>query len=294
VPWPSRDDISDWIARALAERDDAVRAEWNRMRIEPEKWSCSPYADDRGGFWAVAVDGERVLWFNDNEDGFNWSRYTARGRIDEYWCNQTEFAEILEEIAQRISASRRGSLREDGIPAAIAGPGTIEFRQTTYWDVRASVGSAYRIHFRDKAEFAFDRVDYPSIELEAQHPLLVQYEAPWRSLYVFGKPENPPEVAQAIERAIQAASASWRSLRDYECSIDSVAGLLRAGHGMLMHAPEPICNVASRILEPAGVQCSILGGAPARPGKRVAVLGRSYVVASGFAFERLGDTKDAP
>ena len=77
MPWPSRDDISDWIARALAERDDAVRAEWNRMRIEPEKWSCSPYADDRGGFWAVAVDGERVLWFNDNEDGFNWSRYTC-------------------------------------------------------------------------------------------------------------------------------------------------------------------------------------------------------------------------
>jgi hypothetical protein len=197
--------------------------------------------------------------------------------------------DISDWIAQRISASRRGSLREDGIPAAIAGPGTIEFRQTTYWDVRASVGSAYRIHFRDKAEFAFDRVDYPSIELEAQHPLLVQYEAPWRSLYVFGKPENPPEVAQAIERAIQAASASWRSLRDYECSIDSVAGLLRAGHGMLMHAPEPICNVASRILEPAGVQCSILGGAPARPGKRVVVLGRSYVVASGFAFEHLDE-----
>jgi hypothetical protein len=64
------------------------------------KWRCSPFGDDSGGFWAVAVDGERVLWFNDIEDGFNWSRCTVRGRIDEYLCDQREFGPILETIAQ--------------------------------------------------------------------------------------------------------------------------------------------------------------------------------------------------
>lgn len=136
----------------------------------------------------------------------------------------------------------------------------------------------------------FVSVEYPTIELAAVHPLLVQYETPWRSLYVLGTPESPADVARAIERAIQAGSESWRSLRNYGCSTESVTRLLRSGHGLLMHAPEPVCVVASRILEPAGVRCSILGSAPARPGRRVVVLGRSYVVASGFALERLGDT----
>lgn len=28
------------------------------------------------------------LWFNDIEDGFNRSKYSDFGKIDEYWCNQ--------------------------------------------------------------------------------------------------------------------------------------------------------------------------------------------------------------
>ena len=63
---------------------------WEAIRIPPEKWEQLPYGRDGGGFWVVAVIGRTVIWYNDIEDGFNRSRYTVHGRIDDYWCNQDE------------------------------------------------------------------------------------------------------------------------------------------------------------------------------------------------------------
>jgi hypothetical protein len=273
------------IANALVEYDDAVRSRWETIRIEPEKWSCTPWGDKTGGFWAVALDGGQVLWFNDIEDGFNWSRYSTRGTIDEYFSNQDAFAMILERIAQQNSERTRARLREGDVPIELAGPGTIGARQTTYWDVRARSELAYRIHFRDKAELAFAGAEYPSIEILDRHPLLLQYDTPKRSLYFSGTPLQGRNVVEAIERAIRAESSSWRGLHEYAGTTDALVRLLGAGHGMLMSAPEPVGNAAARVLEEHGVQCSILGHAPPRPGMRVLLLGRSYVVAAGFAFE---------
>jgi hypothetical protein len=278
------------IANALAEYDDAVRSEWERIRIEPEKWRCSPWGDETGGFWAVAIDGARVLWFNDIEEGFNWSRYSTRGAIGEYLCDQTEFVAILEQIAQQNSERTRARLLEGDVPSEVAGPGMIEGRQTTYWEVRSRAGARYRIHFRDKAEVAFAGADYPSIEISDRHPLLVQYDAPQRSLYFTGTPLRTRSVAEEIDRAIRADSSSWRGLKEYAGSNEAVQRLLGAGHGMLMGAPEPVCAVAARVLEASGVRCSIVGRGHTRPGMRALVLGRSYVVASGFAFEQLPST----
>jgi hypothetical protein len=285
---PSREELDSVIASALAQYDDDVRAEWDRIHVEPQKWRCSPWGDEAGGFWAVAVDDDQVLWFNDIEEGFNWSRYTSHGTIDEYLCNQTEFIEILEQIAQRNGERARAQLREAGVPPEIAGPGTIEVRQTTYWDIRSKSGLRYRIHLRDKVEFAFSDAAYPSIELIDRHPLLVQYDAPYRSLYFSGAPQRPRSIAEMIDRSIRADSESWRGLGDYAGNIEAVERLLRAGHGMLMTAPEPVCAVAVRVLEADGVLCSVLGNARPHPGKRLVLLGASYVIAGGFAFENRG------
>jgi len=279
------------IAKALAEYDAAVRSEWNRIRIEPQKWSCSPWADETDGFWAVATDGDQVLWFNDIEEGFNWSRFSSHGTIDDYFCNQDELTVILERIAQQNSERARARLHETAIPTEIEHRGLIATRQTTYWEVVSQLGARYRIHFRDKAELAFANAEYPSIVLHERHPLLVQYDTPTRSVYFSGTPIRPRSVAEDLDRAIKADSASWRGLHEYAGSVDAVERQLRAGHGMLMNAPEPVCSVVARVLEAEGVQCSILGRAPARSGLRVLLLGRSYVIAAGFAFEHHDDRK---
>ena len=270
------------IASALATYDDAVRAEWARIRIEPATWRCSPHSE----FWAVAVAEDRVLWFNDIEEGFNWSHFSTPGTIDEYLTNQTELTDILERFAQAISDATRASLGESDVPAAIAGPGTIVRRQTPYWDVRSANDASYRIHFRDKIEMVFAGADYASIEVAARHPLLVQYDEPMRSLYFTGAPRKPTLVAEHLERVIRDQSSAWRGLVDYTGTVETVARQLEAGRGMLMRAPASVSAAVAAVLESEGVQTSVLDGAPARPGKQTLVLGRSYVIASAFAFEQ--------
>jgi hypothetical protein len=287
----TRAELDAIIANALAEYDADVRAEWERIRIEPEKWRCSPWADATDGFWAVAIDNGRVLWLNDIEEGFNWSLFRDRGTIDEYLCNQTELVTIFERIAQQNNKRARARLREGGVPTELEGSGTIEVRQTTYWELRSRAGARYRIHFRDKAEVAFAGPEYSSIAIHDRHPLLVQYDSPNRTLYFHGTPVRPRSVAEDVERAIRADSASWRGLHEYAGRIEAVEHLLRASHGKLMDAPEPVCDVAARVLESQGVECSILGHAPARPGMRVLLLDRSYCIAAGFALEDRSDPK---
>jgi hypothetical protein len=76
---------------------------WEAIRIEPQKWASHPYGDLGGGFWAVALLGQTVVWFNDIEDGFNRSHYATNGIIGAYWCNQTQLEWVLEGLLESIS-----------------------------------------------------------------------------------------------------------------------------------------------------------------------------------------------
>jgi hypothetical protein len=91
------DTLSDMIDRDLAECSEAQRAFFHSVAIEPQKWRQTPYGDEGGGFWAVAICGNRVLWFNDIEGGFNVSTFAVPGEIPggEYWCNQDPLAWAL-------------------------------------------------------------------------------------------------------------------------------------------------------------------------------------------------------
>jgi hypothetical protein len=78
------------IAQGAARMDPRARRLWDAIRIDPEKWQLPPYGDAGHGFWVVALIGQSVIWYNDVEEGFNRSRYTAYGTIGDYWCNQDE------------------------------------------------------------------------------------------------------------------------------------------------------------------------------------------------------------
>ena len=75
---------------------------WNGIEVEPVKWQQRPYGDQGGGFWVVNVVGRTVIWYNDIEEGFNRSTYTAPGVIDEYWCNQDELETAVQCIVNSI------------------------------------------------------------------------------------------------------------------------------------------------------------------------------------------------
>ena len=83
-------DLESMLSRDLADCSEEQRAFFARASVAPTKWRLSPWGDEGGGFWVVAVHGSRALWFNDIEYGFNVSEFEIRGEIpgDEYWCNQ--------------------------------------------------------------------------------------------------------------------------------------------------------------------------------------------------------------
>lgn len=273
------------IESGLAEHGDA-RAAWARIRIEPERWRCSPWGDDGGGFWAVAEDGDQVLWFNDIEGGFNWSRFSERGTIGEYGCNQDSFEDVLAPMARAHRDQLFARLPEGDPPPGLAGPGTIVRRQTTYWEARAATGALYRAHFRDKAEATVVAPEYAGVELLSRHPLLVDHTESWQSVYFRGTPLHPRALADRLGAVVQAASDGWRDLSTYAGRPHDVERFLRAGYGCLMRAPRSVCAVVAAALEDAGISTSILADARAPQALRVLLFGRSYVIANRFVFER--------
>ena len=87
--------------------DDALSPSEKKLfgaaKIGPEKWALHPWGDEGGGFWVVALIGRNVLWFNDIEHGYNLSRYSEYGRIDEYWCNQESLSDAIRRMASVTS-----------------------------------------------------------------------------------------------------------------------------------------------------------------------------------------------
>jgi hypothetical protein len=106
VSWESISlgELQQLVSKGLQDCSDEGREFFARVRIPFSKWRLSPRGDKGGGFWAVAVHKDRVLWFNDIEEGFNVSTFTLRGEIpkDQYWCNQDSLAWALPRLEQDV------------------------------------------------------------------------------------------------------------------------------------------------------------------------------------------------
>ena len=93
----TREALQARIDFGLDSGDECARAFFHEIAREPVKWKLHPWGDAGGGFWVVAVLDQRVVWFNDIEDGFNISTFKEEGviRRDEYWCNQDELHGVI-------------------------------------------------------------------------------------------------------------------------------------------------------------------------------------------------------
>lgn len=102
----SREALLKRVAQGVARMSPDQLRLWNVIRIEAQKWQQEPYGREGNGFWVVALIGKTVIWYNDLEDGFNRSRYSSYGVIDDYWCNHDEL-EVT--VSYLIAAIERGS-----------------------------------------------------------------------------------------------------------------------------------------------------------------------------------------
>lgn len=281
-------ELAELIASGLAEADDSVREAWERIRIEPQKWRCSPWGDDGGGFFVVAVSGDSVIWFNDIEGGFNTCSFRGRGIIDDYRSNQSDFADVLNALPQAVTAEAFARERPASeVPKEAGGAGRIVARRTTYWVLQPDRGAQLRVHFSGKREARCVAPVYEAVELFDDHPVLQEYEADWSSLFVSDVRAAPADIFERIAASVEAATHGWRGLAEY--ARDShIREVLRVGHGLLMRGPSEVVRGVAEVLTGAGVTQSVVGEWRARGGAMrplVLLLGRNFIVAESFRFE---------
>jgi hypothetical protein len=79
---------------------------WEYIKIKPEKWQEKTMGGEGGGFWAVAILGKTVIYYNDIEGGYNLSNFTHFGEIDDYCCSQSELHEMIQSIFNEIEKQK--------------------------------------------------------------------------------------------------------------------------------------------------------------------------------------------
>jgi hypothetical protein len=91
------DELQLVVERDLARCSSDLSDFFTSIAFTPLRWRLSPWGDRDGGVWAIAKAGDRVVWYNDIEGGFNVSRFVTNGEIpaDEYWCNQDDLCLAL-------------------------------------------------------------------------------------------------------------------------------------------------------------------------------------------------------
>lgn len=118
----SESDLWDLI-NAGEKRMDAQQARlWEVIRIQPAKWAEKSYGEAGGGFLAVAILGNSVVWYNDIEEGFNRSKYSEHGEIGEYFCNQDDLEMTVQQIINILETGRDTTLRAGPPVAGVYAP----------------------------------------------------------------------------------------------------------------------------------------------------------------------------
>ena len=84
------DELREEVELGKAKMSNSQPEFWTQIECKPEQWKLSPWGDGDGGFWVVGIVNEFVVGYNSIEEGFNYSKFTDRGEIDEYWCDQDE------------------------------------------------------------------------------------------------------------------------------------------------------------------------------------------------------------
>lgn len=101
-------ELNRLIAAQLPEAHSAPFRLWTMIRIAPEKWAEPTCGNEGGGFWAVALVGRNVVWYNDIEEGFNISPFTTAGTIDGCGYEEYELHHVLQQLAGFIDSGARG------------------------------------------------------------------------------------------------------------------------------------------------------------------------------------------
>jgi hypothetical protein len=87
-------ELGELIARQLRDCEPELIAAFERYKVTPFRAAIDRYGREEHVF-VVARRRDEVMYFEDVEDGFNFSRISPEGKILEHWCNQDELKHAL-------------------------------------------------------------------------------------------------------------------------------------------------------------------------------------------------------
>ena len=96
-PWEpiSAAELDELVAHQLSECPPKLVAVFEAHRVPPFQAPILRNGRMEAVF-VVARKGNEVMYFEDVEDGFNFSPLSPDGQILEHWCNQTELKYALQ------------------------------------------------------------------------------------------------------------------------------------------------------------------------------------------------------
>ncbi|MES2731475.1 MAG: hypothetical protein V4714_06990 [Bacteroidota bacterium] len=164
---------------------------------------------------------------------------------------------------------------------------TIEKIQTTYLVIHHGLQTV-RIDLDDKREFALKVNTVGLVECIDNHPLLLNHNEAWITIYLNSKPENSPVLFQEIKAAIEAITGGWRNWTDYvtdpgiNFTLDTFKGNLENGSGKLLEAPETIAQRVVAVCDKHQVATKCFDSSKKPIAYRLLLVGQAYVIAKKF------------
>ena len=161
----------------------------------------------------------------------------------------------------------------------------ISHRQTSYWDF-SGPEETVRVHFLQKQEQSFVSPDCDSFRVVSEHPVLLDYQEAWTSVYLASAAIRPDAVLEDLAAAISSLVAPWRSSESYFNDLVDPLELLRDGSGLLIRAPQSIADRVTAVLDAAGVRYSSIPSQLSQAPMQALIAGVNFVVARQFNVAR--------
>ena len=99
----SEQEILSMISSSYERMSTEQRRLWDAIKTTPKKWLANDYGKEVGGFWVVAIFGNRVIWYHEIEEGFNVSKYHNYGKLNEFWANQDELEWVIQNLLNELN-----------------------------------------------------------------------------------------------------------------------------------------------------------------------------------------------
>ncbi|OME77182.1 hypothetical protein BK120_27015 [Paenibacillus sp. FSL A5-0031] len=159
----------------------------------------------------------------------------------------------------------------------------IEFHVFLYFT--GSIVQKWEVEFKQVRDYKITLDFFEDIEIETNHPLLLDYLEPTHELYFKGKSNEVFKVIGELLTEHQKATDKWIEFQHF--LIGDLEWLLMQGQGLLAKGPKSIITVYEKVLKNNRLNTSVLKFDLKLEESIVTILGKSFIICREVEFKRI-------